>query len=72
MATNKEIKKAIGFERLLKYYVKLSSIRFIEQWVTLEVKNELILETFSSLVIPLNGVKDRLDFQCVLWKGMVK
>jgi hypothetical protein len=72
MATKKEIKGANGFERLLRYYVKLSSIRFIEQWVTLEVYNEIQLEIFSSRVIPLNGDKDHPNFWCVLWKGMVK
>jgi hypothetical protein len=63
MATKKEIKGANGFERLL---------RFIEQWVTLEVYNEIQLEIFSSRVIPLNGDKDHPNFWCVLWKGMVK
>jgi hypothetical protein len=37
-----------GFEGLLKYYVKLTSTQFIEQWVTPELYNELLLEIFSS------------------------
>jgi hypothetical protein len=44
-------------------------IRFIEQWVTLELYNELLLEIFSSRVTPLNGEKDHLDFQCVYCGG---
>jgi hypothetical protein len=41
MATKKEIKGPGGFEELLRYYVKLRSIRFIKQWVILELYNEL-------------------------------
>jgi hypothetical protein len=52
--------------------VKLTPTRIIEQWVILKLYNELLLEIFSSQVTPLNGEEDRFDFQCVLWKGMVK
>ncbi len=65
MATKKETGGPYGFERLLRYYVKLTPIRFIEQWVTPELYNELLLEIFSSHVIPLNGKKDYPNFQCV-------
>jgi hypothetical protein len=68
MAT-KEIGALDGFEGLLKYYVKLTPIRFIEQWVIPELYNELLLEIFSSQVTPLNGDKDHLDFQCVYCGG---
>jgi hypothetical protein len=72
MATKKEIKGPSGFEGLLRYYMKLNSTRFIEQWVTLELYNELLLDIFSKRVTPLNGDKDCPDFQCVLWRRMVK
>jgi hypothetical protein len=65
MATKKEIKGLGGFEGLLRYYVKLSSIQFIKQWVTLELYNEFLLKIFSTRVTPLNGDKDCPDFQCV-------
>jgi hypothetical protein len=65
MATNKEIGRSNGFEGLLSYYVKLTPIRFIKQWVILELYNDLFLETFSSQMTPLNGNKDHLDFNCV-------
>jgi hypothetical protein len=40
MATNKkEIGVLDGFERLLRYYMKLTSIQFIEQWVIHEFYN---------------------------------
>ncbi len=45
--------------------MKLTSIRFIEQWVTPELCNELLLEIFSSHVNPLNKYKDCHDFQWV-------
>jgi len=67
MAAKKEIGRLNGFERLLRYYVKLTPTRFIEQWVTPELYIELLLELFSSQVTPLNGDKDRLDFQCVYY-----
>jgi hypothetical protein len=70
MATKKkEIKGPDGFEGLLKYYMKLSSTQFIEQWVTFELYNELLLEIFSTRVFPLNGDKDHLDFECVYSRG---
>jgi hypothetical protein len=38
MATKKkEIGRPNGFERLLKYHVKFTPIRFIDQWVTAEL-----------------------------------
>jgi hypothetical protein len=61
----KEINGPNGFEGLLRYYMKLSSTQFIEQWVTLELYNEFSLYIFSTCVTPLNGDKDRPDFQCV-------
>ncbi len=61
-AKNKEIGGPKGFEGLLKYYVKLTPIQFIEQWVTLELYNELLLKMFSSRMTPLNGEMDCLDF----------
>jgi hypothetical protein len=65
MAANKEIGGPNGFEGLLKYYVKLTSTRFIKKWVILELYNELLLKTFSSQVTPLNDDKDHFDFNCV-------
>jgi hypothetical protein len=66
MATKKkQIKGPNGFEGLLRYYVKLNSTQFIEQWVTPELYNELMLEIFSSCVTPLNGDKNHPNFQCV-------
>jgi len=62
MVANKEIRGPNGFEGLLKYYVKLTSIRFIKKWVIFELYNELFLKTFSSKVTPLNGGKDHFDF----------
>jgi hypothetical protein len=47
---------------LLRYYVKLSSTQFIEQWVIPELYNELLLEIFSSCVMPLNGDKNCPNF----------
>jgi hypothetical protein len=58
----KEIVRPNGFEGLLKYYVKLTPIQFIKQWVILELYNEFLLKIFSSRVIPLNGDKDHLNF----------
>jgi len=69
MATKKEIGRPNGFEGLLKYYVKLTPIRFIKQWVIPELYNELLLQIFSSWVTPLNGKKDRLDFHSVYCGG---
>jgi hypothetical protein len=68
-ANNKEIGRPNGFEGLLKYYVKLTPTRFLEQWVTPKHYNELLLEIFSSWVTPLNGDKNRLNFQCVYCGG---
>jgi hypothetical protein len=65
----KEIQRPYGFEGLLRYYVKLTPIRFIEQWVIPEFYNELLLEIFSSWVTPLNGDKDCPNFQCVYCGG---
>jgi hypothetical protein len=64
-----KLQEAVADERLLRYYVKLSSTRFIEQWVTPKLYNELLLEIFSSCVTPLNGDKDRFNFQCVYCGG---
>ncbi len=61
----KEIKRPSGFEGLSRFYVMLSSSRFIKQWVTLELYNELLLEKFSTHVTPLNGDKGCPNFQCV-------
>jgi hypothetical protein len=69
MATKKEIKRLGGFEGLLRYYAKLSSTRFIKQWVIFELYNELFLEIFPTRVTPLNGDNDCLDFQCVYCGG---
>jgi hypothetical protein len=69
MVIKKEIKGPNGFERLLRYYMKLNSTRFIKQWVTLELYNELLLKIFSSCVTPLNGNKYRPNFQCVYCEG---
>jgi hypothetical protein len=69
VAKKKEIGGQNGFERLLKYYVKLTPTQFIRQWVTPELKNELLLEIFSPLVTSLNGEKDRPNFQCVYCGG---
>jgi len=55
---NKDIRRPDAFEGLSRYYVKLTPTRFIEQWVTLKLYNELLLEMFSSQVNPLNGKKD--------------
>jgi hypothetical protein len=53
MATKKkEIKGLDGFEGLLKYYMKLSSTQFIEQWITPKFSNELLLDIFSTHVFP--------------------
>jgi hypothetical protein len=68
-AKKKEIGRSYGFEGLLRYYVKLTPTRFIEQWVTPKLYNEFLLEIFSSQVTPLNGDKDRPDFQCVCYGG---
>jgi hypothetical protein len=46
VANNKEVEGPNGFEGLLKYYVKLTPTRFIKQWVTPELYNELLLEIF--------------------------
>jgi hypothetical protein len=43
--------------------------QFIDQWVTLELYNELLLEIFSSQVTPLNDKKDHHDFQCMYYGG---
>jgi hypothetical protein len=51
--------------------MKLNCTRFIKQWVTLELYNELFVEIFSTRVTPLNGDKDCLDFQCVYCGGEV-
>jgi len=67
MAAKNKIGGLYGFEGLLKYYVKLTPTQFIEQWVTPELYIELLLELFSSQMIPLNGDKDHLDFQCVYY-----
>ncbi len=48
--------------------MKLTPTRFIEQWVTPKLYNELLLKIFLSWVIPLNGNKDHFDFQCVFSK----
>jgi hypothetical protein len=69
MATKKKIGGPYGFEGLLRYYAKLTLIQFIEQWVTPKRYNELLLEIFSSHVIPLNGKKDCPHFQCVYYGG---
>jgi len=61
-AKNKDIRGLDGFEGLLRYYVKLTPTRFIEQWVILKLYNELLLEMFSTHVTPLNGKKDRPHF----------
>ncbi len=58
----KEIGGPYGSEGLLKYYVKLMPIQFIELWVILKFYNELLLEIFSSWVTPLNGDKDCPNF----------
>jgi hypothetical protein len=58
----KEIEGPNGFEGLLRYYVKLTAIQFIKQWVILEFYNEFLLKVFSSRVTPLNVDKDRLNF----------
>jgi len=47
-AKKKEIRGPNGFEGLLRYYVKLTPTQFIEQWVTPELHNELLLKMFSS------------------------
>lgn len=39
MLANKEIGMLDGFEGLLRYYMKLTSIWFIKQWVTHELYN---------------------------------
>jgi hypothetical protein len=39
MVAKKEIGVLDGFEGLLRYYMKLTSIQFIEQWVTHEFYN---------------------------------
>jgi len=62
MVAKKEIGRLDGFKELLRYYVRLTLIRFIEQWVVLELYYELLLEIFSSWVIPFNGDNDCLDF----------
>ncbi len=49
--------------------MKLIPTQFIEQWVTFELYNDILLEIFSSQVIPLNGKKDCPDFQCVYYGG---
>jgi hypothetical protein len=67
VANKKEIGGPNGFERLLKCYVKLTPIRFIEQWVILKLYNEFLLEIFSSQVTLLNGKTDCLHFQCVYY-----
>jgi hypothetical protein len=58
----KDIRRPYVFEGLSRYYVKLTPIWFIEQWVTPKLYNELLLEMFSSHVTPLNGKKDRPKF----------
>ncbi len=68
-ARKKEIGGPNGFEGLLTYYVKLTPTRFIEQWITLEFYNELLLKMFSSQMTPLNREKDYLNFQCVYCGG---
>jgi hypothetical protein len=65
VAAKKETRRPDGFEGLLTYYVKLTPNWSIEQWVILELYNELILDIFSSQVTPLNGDKDHPNFQCV-------
>jgi hypothetical protein len=64
---NKKIGGPNGFEGLLRYYVKLTPTRCIEQWVILELYNELLLEIFSSRMTPLNDEKDRPGLQCVYY-----
>jgi len=44
----KDIRGPNGFKGLLRYYVKLTPTRFIEQWVTSKLYNEFLLEMFSS------------------------
>jgi hypothetical protein len=65
----KEIGRPYGFEELLRYYVKLTPIQFIEQWVIPKFYNELLLEIFSLWVTPLNGDKDCPNFEWVYCGG---
>jgi hypothetical protein len=69
MVANKEIGGPNGFERFLKYYVKLTPTRFIEQCVTPKLYNNFLLEIFSSHVTLLNGNNDCPHFQCVYYGG---
>jgi hypothetical protein len=46
-AKKKDIRRPYGFEGLLRYCVKLTPIRFIEQWVIPKLYNEFLLEMFS-------------------------
>jgi hypothetical protein len=69
VANKKEIGGPNGFEGLLKYYLKLTPIRFIERWVILKLYDEFLLEIFSSHVTLLNGKNDCPHFQCVYYGG---
>ncbi len=69
IVNKKKIEMQDGFEGLLKYYVKLTSTWFIEQWVTLKFYNELLSKIFSSCVTLLNGDKNCLNFWWVYRGG---
>jgi hypothetical protein len=69
VVTKKGVGKPDGFEGLLKYYVKLTPTRFIEQRVIPELYNELLMEIFSSWVTPLNGKKDVLTSKVCIMEG---
>jgi hypothetical protein len=62
MVAKKEIWRPDSFEGLLRYYVKLTPTRFIEQWVIPKLYKKLLLELFSSQATPLNGEKDCFEF----------
>jgi hypothetical protein len=58
MLANKEIGVLDGFEGLLRYYMKLTSIWFIKQWVTHELYNVywkyfIINNRLSTMMPPL-------------------
>jgi hypothetical protein len=66
MATkNKEIKGPNGFERLLKYYMKLSFTQFIEQWVwhapKLLVRLEMGLRMPNNEIVWKLGARSQLS-----------
>jgi hypothetical protein len=69
VANKKEIGGPNGFERLLKYYVKLTLTGFIKQWVSPKLYNGFLLEIFSSHVTLLNDKKDCPHFQCCIMEG---